>query len=61
MTLQTITLDLKWWTVRQNNSGGYWITDDDVAMFVMIQAPNVEEAKAIFDRVTAHAQEYCEC
>jgi hypothetical protein len=61
MTKQTIELDLKWWTVRQNNSGGYWITDDDVAMFVMIQAPSIQEAEAIFDRVTAHALEYCSC
>ena len=59
MTKQTI--DLKWWTIRQNNSGGYWIIDDDVAMYVMIQAPNAEEAERIFDKITVHALEYCEC
>jgi hypothetical protein len=62
MTKQTIELDLKWWTIRQNNSGGYWITNDDVAMYVLIQAPNKDEAYNIYERVCGPTMdEYCEC
>lgn len=54
-------LSLKYYTVNQNNSGGYYITNNDVDKFVCVQAPNVEIAKDIFKRILEPYREFCPC
>lgn len=58
---QQIEVDLKWWGMNQNNSGGYWIVNDDVAHWVFVQARNAKEAAQIAERIVAGNSEYCEC
>jgi hypothetical protein len=53
--------ELKWYTTDQNNSGGYWIENEDVAHYVSVQAKNVAEAKEKFEHITAGYSQYCEC
>jgi hypothetical protein len=43
---QTITVDLKWFRFSQNNSGGRFVTDDNVCEEVFVQARNAAEAVA---------------
>lgn len=50
MTTHTITVDLKWFCFSQNNSGGSFVTDDNCAPVVFIQARNAAEAVAIGER-----------
>lgn len=52
---------LKFYTVHQNNSGGYYRINEDVDMFVCVQAPNVEIAKDIFKRILKPYREFCPC
>lgn len=40
----TIELDLKWFCFDQNNSGGSFVIDDNVAHTVFVQARNADEA-----------------
>lgn len=42
----TIEVDLKWYCFSQNNSGGHFVTDANVAPVVFIQARSHEEAIA---------------
>ncbi|WP_276523311.1 DUF7296 family protein [Lysinibacillus fusiformis] len=37
-------MSLKYYTAHQNNSGGYFIQNNDVRETVIIQANNVEDA-----------------
>lgn len=66
--LQTIdttpqALPLRWWAYHQNNSGGYFITDEKVAEYVFVQARDAAEAQtradAIFDEDDRRV--YCSC
>lgn len=43
--------NLKWYCFRQNNSGGYFIRNDTVGVFVLIQAHTAIEANALAERV----------
>lgn len=53
---------LLWWTYSQNNSGGYFIQNDDVDEYVIIQAANEKAAQEIFKRVTEESSyEWCHC
>lgn len=52
---------LKWFTVDQNNSGGYWHENEDVAHYVSVQAYNAEEAKSKLNKITSGYMGYCEC
>lgn len=38
---------MKWYEIHQNNSGGYFITDDKVCQNLYIEAENEQEAKEI--------------
>lgn len=40
----TITMDLKWFTFSQNNSGGHFDVTDKVAHYVCVQARDAKEA-----------------
>jgi hypothetical protein len=44
-------IKLKWFTFRQNNSGGKFIINDNVDVFVIIQAHNATEANELAQRV----------
>lgn len=46
---------------RQNNSGGYFIENEEVAKYVVIEANTREQALEILAKVTAGNSEYCVC
>ena len=48
-------------TLVQNNSGGYFIINDDVSEFVIIEANNVIEATKRAKEITKDYMEYCFC
>lgn len=49
------------YTFVQNNSGGYFIKDENVEEVVIIEAETVSDAHEIFDEISEDYQEYCEC
>ena len=51
----------KFYTIRQNNSGGYDIQNEDVDKFVCVEADNVDTAKSKFEKILAPYREYCPC
>lgn len=51
-----------WYTDRQNNSGGYFSTNDDVGHFVAFEAKSAKDAAARFEPIAEVENEgYCEC
>lgn len=53
---------MKWYTGRQNNSGGFFVEDEKVGVFVSVQAGTPETATAKFSEVTAESgEDWCEC
>jgi len=52
---------MKWYTVSQNNSGGYFIQNDDVDQYVSVQASTKEEAEEKLEEITSSYSEYCNC
>lgn len=52
---------MKWWTFSQNNSGGYFIENDVVDQYVLVQAPSFKVANLIFNDLVSGYTEYCEC
>jgi hypothetical protein len=52
---------MKWYTVNQNNSGGYFIQNEDVNQYVSVQARNPEEADLRLEDITENYSEYCSC
>ena len=51
----------KFYTISQNNSGGYFIENDDVDYYVSVQADSPYEAEKLLERVVADHSDYCEC
>lgn len=51
----------KFYTIDQNNSGGYYIKNDDVDYYVSVQADSPYEAERLLERVVEDHSEYCEC
>lgn len=51
----------KWWYFDQNNSGGYFILNEDVLEGVFIQARNSEEAEEKAEVIFEDYSEYCPC
>lgn len=49
------------YTSIQNNSGGYYIENEDVASAVIIEAADRESALEKLDEITEDYHEYCEC
>ncbi|MGG1662479.1 DUF7296 family protein [Brevibacillus sp. NRS-1366] len=47
--------------IRQNNSGGYFIENDDVAINLIIEAVNAKEAERKMYEITADYSQYCSC
>jgi hypothetical protein len=55
------TVNTKFYTFRQNNSGGYDIINDDVAKYLIIEATSATEAINSMYQVTKNYSEYCSC
>lgn len=60
MAVQTISIDLKWYCFSQNNVGGRFIVDENVAHYVLVQDRSakyaIERARYICDD-----NDSCEC
>lgn len=52
---------MKWFTYDQNNSGGYFIDNDEVTHMICVQAENADAANAKAEEITKEYGEYCEC
>lgn len=56
------TRKLRWWSVSQNNSGGHFYNDDNVAEYVLVQAYSTSEAEAKLRELTEDSShDWCEC
>jgi hypothetical protein len=49
------------YTYDQNNSGGYFIENDDVREYLIIEADSVSEANDKMYDITEDYSEFCEC
>lgn len=54
-------IQTKFFTFRQNNSGGYNIINDYVAKYLIIEATNAQEAINKMYDITQDYSEYCSC
>jgi len=52
---------VKFYTYDQNNSGGYFIINNAVCEYLIIEANNVDEADHIMREITYDYSNYCEC
>lgn len=52
---------MKWFTYSQNNSGGYFIDNDDVSHLICIEAENADQANSRALEITEDYGEYCTC
>lgn len=59
--MEKYEIETKFFTVSQNNSGGYFIDNEDVGHYVIIEAQNVKEAERKISEITEDYSEYCEC
>lgn len=59
--MKEVKVELKWWVFDQNNSGGYFIQNDDVDHYVAIQAINVQHAKQRAEDIFDDYSEFCHC
>lgn len=53
--------NLKWFHFPQNNSGGYFIEDDEVGEDVYIQAPTAEVAIKKAEELFEYKSDFCDC
>jgi len=51
----------KFYTTMQNNSGGYFIVNDDVAQYVIVEARSFSEARRLLEDITEDYSKYCPC
>ena len=51
----------KFYTISQNNSGGYFIENDDVDYYVSVQADSLYEAEKLLEDIVEDYSEYCDC
>lgn len=58
--LQTVTVDLKWYCFRQNNSGGSFIVNDSLGHYLFVQERSAEAANQYAERVCDDS-DYCPC
>lgn len=65
MSLELV--ELKWYCISQNNTGGKFTVNDLVAHWVYVQAPSEEYAKLKFEEITELSSsssknaDYCPC
>ena len=51
----------KFYTIDQNNSGGYFIKNDYVDFYVSVQADSVEEAEKLLENIVEDYSASCDC
>ena len=49
------------YTYHQENSGGYYIRNDDVDVFVIVEGENHQDIQETANRIFKDYSEYCEC
>lgn len=49
------------YTIRQINSGGYYIDNEYVSNFISVEANSVEEAEEKLENIVEDHLEYCSC
>ncbi|MGL4850888.1 MAG: DUF7296 family protein [Clostridium sp.] len=49
------------YTYNQNNSEGYFIVNDDVAHFIIIEANNEDEANEKMKAIVENYSDFCPC
>lgn len=54
-------VNLKWWCFNQNNSGGDFDEDDNVAHHLYVQAVDVAHAVARAEKITENQSYSCPC
>jgi hypothetical protein len=54
-------LDTKFWVLNQNNSGGYYINNEIVKEYVIIEARNVENCQQKAGNIFEDYRECCSC
>lgn len=59
--MKEVNVGLKWWVFDQNNSGGYFIQNEDVDHYVAIQALNAKHAMQRAEDILENYSESCEC
>lgn len=59
--MKEVNVSLKWWVFDQNNSGGYFIQNEDVDHYVAVQAVEVQHAKQRAYEIFEDYSDYCEC
>lgn len=55
------TVETKFYTVRQNNSEGYYIKNDDVAEYVIVEAIDLPHALSRLNVILKNYRSYCPC
>ena len=51
----------KFYTISQNNSGGYFIQNDYVDYYVSVQANSAYEAEKLLENIVEDHSDYCDC
>lgn len=51
----------KFYTIDQNNSGGYYIKNEYVDYYVSVQASSVKEAEKFLENIVEDYSDYCDC
>ena len=54
-------VNTKFWSLNQNNSGGYFINNENVKEYVIIEAPNANECQNKARDIFEDYREYCQC
>jgi|SRR5690625_1862442 len=54
-------MSTKFYTYDQNNSGGYFIVNEDVDGYVIIEAESKLEADDILSGIVEDYSDYCDC
>lgn len=49
------------YTINQNNSGGYFIRNDKVSDYVIVEADTPDQANFILNGIVEYHSEYCDC
>lgn len=52
---------MKFFTIYQNNSGGYHIQNEFVDQLVCVQSSSAEIAEDLLQNIVDDYSEYCEC
>ena len=54
-------MNKKFYTLNQNNSGGYLIKNDDVDYYVSVEADSPEQAQEVLEKIVENHSDFCSC